>query len=302
MRVRFLLILLLLNITFALEAKFQADSLNGSLGDIIAFSWDITHDHEADFSIKAFDLDDTGIEVLSHISHKTDFGTHLQFETAVYDSVGIYHFPSLVVYTEDAAGLDSLYLQGPDLEITSILSPSDTTFRDIKGLHRIRRPFNLVTLLWIAGGLIILYLVYLIVKRIRVKKSEKAAEEIIIPPEEAHVVALRDLEHLKRSKYLRFEQFKEFHSELTHILKQYYENRYLMDALDLTTSELTDKIKGMGEFDDALVSETSDILEIADLIKFAKAPSNELDSAAALNQAIEIVNRTKLQNDQGENA
>jgi predicted alpha/beta-fold hydrolase len=87
---------------------------------------------------------------------------------------------------------------------------------------------------------------------------------------------------------------------LTHILKQYYENRYLVDALEQTTSEFLATMNAMSEFDESLIRDTHGLLEKADFIKFAKASSDELESGKALNLAIDIVNRTKIQNNQGE--
>ncbi len=282
----------------ALEAQFKADSLNGSLGDIISFSWAISHDPGTKLTLGDYELDGSGIEVLDQKLIPIKNGSQLQFRTSVYDSIGYFKFPTLMLYADGVNGMDSLSLNGPELEITSILSPSDTTFRDIKGLHKIRTPLNLYNLLIIFAILVLIYLAYYLFRRFRHSKTAVADIKVIIPPEEAHVIALRALEQLKRSKYLRFEQFKEFHSELTHILKQYYENRFLIAALELTTSELIEKIQAMNEFDEPFVMETNQILTKADFIKFAKAPSNELESGEALNIAINIVQRTKIQTNQ----
>ncbi|NQV30346.1 MAG: hypothetical protein HQ508_05615 [Candidatus Marinimicrobia bacterium] len=282
----------------ALEAQFQADSLQGSLGDIISFSWLISHTPDEVLTLADYELDGSGIEVLDqHIIPIKD-GSQLHFKTAVYDSIGLYRFPILTLFAEAEGHIDSLLLSGPELEIRSILSARDTTFRDIKGLHRIRTPFNIVTLLIILGSCFLIYVIYYVVKRLHKSKSNPADVKVIIPPEEAHIIALRALEALKRSKYLRFEQYKEFHSELTHILKTYYENRFLIDALELTTSELIDKIQSMSDFDKPFVDDTSQILTKADIIKFAKAPSNELESGEALKAATNIVKRTKIQTNQ----
>jgi len=301
MRLRHILPLLLaVQSLLAVDAVFHADSLHGSLGDVISFGWSIEHDTESLLRVGEYAVDGSGIEVLDQKQMITSTGTDLTFETAIFDSVGIYHFPSITAYVVKGTEVDSLLLQGPDLEIFSILTVSDSTFRDIKGLHGIRLPFNLVILAWIIGSLIILYLVYWLVKRYT--RSEKAITEqkIIVPPEEAHVIALRELETLKRSKYLRFEQFKEFYSELTHILKAYYENRYLIDALELTTSEFMELTSAMAEFNDELLDSTREILETADFIKFAKGSSNELEAGEALSRTIQMVKETMIKDDQGE--
>ena len=286
---------------FALDAQFKADSLWGSLGDIIAFGWQINHAEGADLNFTEIDLEGSGIEVLDRELTPSKGGSYLHFNTAIYDSVGLYSFPSSVVYADVEGITDSLFLRGPDLEIRSVLTVSDTTFRDIKGLHKIRTPINIFYAVLLLAILALAYLIFYLVKRFKKKQVVSIDQKIIVPPEEAHIVALRGLERLRRSKYLRFEQYKEFYSELTHILKEYYENRFLIDALEQTTSELMETMTAMTEFDEDFINETSVLLTKADLIKFAKGRSDELESGEALNQAVDIVKRTQIQNNQGEN-
>ncbi len=295
-----LLVVMMTQTVFGVDAIFHADSLHGSLGDIISFGWTLDHDTNIPLHFAEIELDGTGIEILDQKITKTSTGSDIDFSTAIYDSVGIYHFPSVMAYLGEPDAQDSLILRGPDIEIRSILTASDTTFRDIKGLHSVKLPFDLSILVWVLGVLLIVWLGYLIFKRFSIKDRATKPEKIIVPPEMAHVIALRDLEHLKRSKYLRFEQYKEFYSELTHILKTYYENRYLIDALELTTSEFMDKIGGMAEFNAEQLATTRQILETADFIKFAKGSSNELESGEALNRIILLVKETMIKEDQGE--
>ena len=301
MRYQAILFMMSLTSLIGFEAQFQGDSLKGSLGEILSFGWDIQHPPGAQLTFSEIDLEGTGIEVLDRELVNIEGGSSLQFNTAIYDSVGIYVFPSSIVYLEDSNGLDSLFLRGPDLEIASILTPADTTFRDIKGIHAIRTPINLVYGLILVLVLAVVYLIFHLFRRRNTLKVQSKPLKIIVPPEEAHIIALRAFESLKRSKYVRLEHFKDFYSDLTHILKEYYENRFLVDALDQTTSEFLITMNSMVEFDTELINETQELLEKADIIKFAKAGSDELESGKALNLAIEIVKRTKIQSNQGDN-
>ncbi len=300
MRLRVAIIAFSLTTLFGVDVQFVGDSLKGFLGDIISFGWEIHHPDDASITFSEIDVDGTGIEVLGRELISISGGSRLQFNTSIYDSVGFYAFPSLAVYVKDSNGLDSLFLQGPTLEITSVLTASDTTFRDIKGIHAIRTPINLVYVLIIFILLGLGYLIYYLIKRKQQSQSSSELQKIIVPPEEAHVIALRAFESLRRSKYIRFEQFKDFYSELTHILKQYYENRYLVDALEQTTSEFLTTMNSMSEFDELMLSDTQGLLEKADGIKFAKMQSDELESGEALTLAIGIVNRSKIQSNQGD--
>ncbi len=301
MRFHAIIFALIMTNLFGFKAHFQGDSLKGYLGDVFTFGWEIQHDQQSKLTFSEIDLEGTGIEVLDRKLTNTENGSSLLFNAAIYDSVGIYTFPSSIVYLENADGMDSLFLRGPDIEIASVLTPADTTFRDIKGIHDIRMPINLMIVVIVLLLLVFAYLIFYLIRRFKTSSTPAYLEKVIVPPEEAHIIALRAYESLKRSKYVRFEQFKEFYSELTYILKQYYENRYLVDALEQTTSEFRNTMESMVEFDNELISETHELLEKADFIKFAKASSDELESGKALNKAIELVNRTKIQSNQGDN-
>jgi len=293
---RFLLLITLLaaNTLPGYEVTFKTDSLHGSLGDIITFSWEIRHQKELEVTLGDLDIEGSGIEILNQALNSTEQGSELQFSTAIYDSVGIYEFPSFPVYLQGQNRLDSLILTGPEIEIRSILMPADTNFHDIKGLHKIRMQLNPWAVLVVLTLLVLLYVVYLLYKRYRrIQSAEDAI--IIIPPEEAHLTALRELERLRNSNYLKREDFKRFYSELSRIIKQYYENRYLIDALEQTTSELIMLMESMNEFDPQLVAETNKILNTADFIKFAKGTSSPAESNQMLEKVVEIVNSTRLQ-------
>jgi len=295
------ILLISVSTLLALKADFQGQTLTGSLGDILQFGWRISHDASQTLVFSEVDLEGTGIEVLDRALQEHETETRLIYHVAVYDSVGLYTFPSQVVYAHAGVEIDSLFLRGPDIQITSILTPSDTTFRDIKNTHEIRTPLNLTYVLLFALLLLLGYGGYRLFRKLLRRSTVDSPIRDIVPPEEAHVVALKALESLKRSKYVRFEQYKEFYSELTHILKQYYEDRFLIDALEQTTSEFRATMETLSDFDEGIRSDTMQILEKADLIKFAKAGSDELESGKALNLAVDLVNRTKVELNQGDN-
>jgi hypothetical protein len=60
-------------------------------------------------------------------------------------------------------------------------------------------------------------------------------------------------------------------------------------------------MNSISEFDTDMINETQGLLEKADFIKFAKAKSDELESGKALTMAIDLVNRTKVKSNQGDN-
>jgi hypothetical protein len=298
--VSLIMLISLLSPLVAFEVGFESDSLKASLGDVIQFNWKVDHQASDSIAYRLDPMDGTGIEILSESLEAGKAQSRILFKTAVYDSVGPFQFPQITIYDYSPQAVDSLVLDGPLLQIYSILTPADSSFRDIKGLQRIPTRFNWWILLWLALAGSLIFLIFKIPRFRKLVVKEEEAPVLIVPPEEAHLVALRELEHLRRSKLLSLHQFKDFHSELTHILKTYLERRYLIDALDLTTYELMLSIAPLSEINEEIQAELKQILETSDLIKFAKAQSNELDSGKALTRVVDIVNKTKIENDMGD--
>ena len=107
------------------------------------------------------------------------------------------------------------------------------------------------------------------------------------PPKPPHETALEALSRLEQSDLLRKRELKLFYSELSDILRRYLGARFGVDTLDRTTWEIHRLLKEEGV--SLSVSDTArDILEEADLVKFAKyfpppeIPLKTLDHARTL--------------------
>lgn len=151
---------------------------------------------------------------------------------------------------------------------------------DIKGLQPVERSFSdwwqyLLTGLLIIGG--ILSILYWFLWR---KKPLTEDEEIaLLPPYDRALLAL---EKLDNSKYLIQSEYKEYYSDLTNIVRSYLEDEVHITALESTTGELITKLEmlrdsGSLKLDDASITQFQEVLETADLVKFAKSvPGDEV--------------------------
>lgn len=101
----------------------------------------------------------------------------------------------------------------------------------------------------------------------RGRKEPPPAPEVQIP---AHVTALEKLDQLKKDKIWQQGQIKAYQSQLTFIVREYLEGRYEVQALESTTHEILDQLKTIS-FSDELKAQLKEMLELADLVKFAKA-------------------------------
>lgn len=123
-------------------------------------------------------------------------------------------------------------------------------------------------LLGIVGALFLGFLVFYWLKR-----RGKAEEFTVVKPvikEPAHIIAFRRLTALRKKELWQKEEIKAYHSELTYIFREYLENRYDIQALENTTSEVLGQLKKEG-FSEEQKRKTSDLLQTADLVKFAKS-------------------------------
>lgn len=100
-------------------------------------------------------------------------------------------------------------------------------------------------------------------------EEEKVA---LLPPYDR---ALLELKRLENSKYLIQDEYKQYYSELTSIVRSYLEEDAHVSALESTTGQLIEKLellKDAGELklDDDTIKQFQQILQTADLVKFAK--------------------------------
>jgi hypothetical protein len=97
------------------------------------------------------------------------------------------------------------------------------------------------------------------------------------PPPPAYVVALGALDQLESKQLWQNEQTKAYYSELTRILREYLEGRFDVQALEMTTRQITTKLGQRTDFDQGLAKELGKLLQLSDLVKFAQArPAVEL--------------------------
>lgn len=89
-------------------------------------------------------------------------------------------------------------------------------------------------------------------------------------PVPAHVEAMQALDALAEKKLWQNGQEKQYHTELTDILRLYIEHRFDVQALEKTTDEILDELYELAETQKASLVNLDQILQLADLAKFAK--------------------------------
>jgi hypothetical protein len=110
----------------------------------------------------------------------------------------------------------------------------------------------------------------------------------IIPPYE---IALNDLKILEEKKLWQQGQVKEYHSEITEIIRKYFEERFNFKALEMTSAEILGVLSYIEEGKKVL-NLSNDFFTNADLVKFAKFQPLTKVNDEMMKQAYEIVDVT----------
>ena len=201
---------------------------------------------------------------------------------------GTYRLPDIVVLR---GGKDTLVFEGVDLDVKTM--PVDTAtyqLHDIKG--QMRYPLTpgevmpWVMAFWLAAGLVILVVCLLLVRK------RRATGEVAAVRDPAHVVALRALDKWRDEAFWAPERQKAFYSGITDTLKTYIEERFGVDAPEMTTAELFDALRDEKSIPADLREELRGVFECADFVKFAKHVASGEENARALPTAVRFVNST----------
>lgn len=184
---------------------------------------------------------------------------------------------TVLFFDEDTLKLPSLpvrlrngkTLLSNELELMVMPTPSPDDLNDmapIKDIHREPADWTdyLPWILSVLAVLALLGLVYYFVNK--QKKSRILSRSLALPP---HELALRKLDALQRKNLMASGQIREHYAVLTDILREYLEKRFEVPALESTTPE-TMLALGNSSFPDAMLAPLQQLLEKADLAKFAR--------------------------------
>lgn len=148
---------------------------------------------------------------------------------------------------------------------------------------------------WIIGILAVLLLMalaYYIVKRIRERKSLipfAQPEKPKLPPYEQ---AIKELDEIKQSKLWQQGKEKEYFTSITDTLRRYLVDRFGINAMEKTSAEILDSVKGIDEIVPAF-EKLEQVLKLADFVKFAKFRPLPDENDLSLVNAYFFVNQTK---------
>ena len=193
-----------------------------------------------------------------------------------------------VHYHTDMGKAEQILTDPVDVKIKSVgKKPTDKEdIRPIKGPVKFSLKFIRE---WLLGCLAAILKVFLIVKIIRRRRKQNLDPESLLLPAER---AGKELERLNAKGYLEEQKIKEYYTELSNILRRYFERQHAMIALESTTDEILSELKKK-DFVSGVTTDSKDVLQACDLVKFAKeVPSRSLATDLSV-KILSIVERTK---------
>ena len=195
-------------------------------------------------------------------------------------------------------GEDTLRLMVTTFEIDST---SHTIF-DIKPQRTLKFKFGEISgyVTWTIIAIIILVLLFLIAKRILAHYG-KSFSDIFkpAPPLPPHEIALRDLKKLHSERLWQEDKHKLYYSGLTDILRAYIAGQFGVGALEMTSDEIIEAMRGV-EIPQKQKMDLTELLRDADLVKFAKAMPEAEANEAAYTMALNFVEQTMPQPEEEE--
>ncbi len=123
-----------------------------------------------------------------------------------------------------------------------------------------------------------------IIKKIKIEPK--------LPP---HQQALKEIERIKGDKTLRTADPKTYYTELTDVLRTYMEERFGFNAMEMTSSEIIDKLQEIN--DKESIKDLMYLFQTADLVKFAKHSPLMNENDMNLVNAVDFINNTKVEPD-----
>ena len=284
------------NLLLAIVVSASIDSTMLMLGDQTAMHLSVTHEANEQVQLPVFGetLQD-GIEIVDRGAIDTttlpDGRLQLSQElmlTSFQDSLFAIQ-PIAVVSGEDTFWTEPMAL--------NVIQPfevdSSLAITDIKDIER--APiwwWGIIRWILLVAGLLLL--VDLAFRLWRWYDSRRQPQEEVVNPEllrPADEVALEKLDEIKATKIWKDGKVKEYQTELTDVVREYIGRRFGVQSTEKTSDETLRAMKPLIEKD--LYGSLSKMLQLADLVKFAKWHTTPDENESALMTAYDFVNQTR---------
>jgi hypothetical protein len=275
------------------QARIQTelDTTLVTVGDRLMLTVSIDHSPEASVSWPD-SLDMSPFEVLEARVLPVETSAGGARSTAILTmtvfELGELELPSLEVIVSGPGGAtEVLRTDRYGVEVVTVGADEGGDIREIRGPLWI--PVSVVRIaLWGLLLLLLLGLAIVAYRRMRRPEPEVDIRRAAAPLRPAHEVALEALATLEASPTLERGQIKEYHIEVSDIVRRYVEERFHVEALEMTTREVLAGL-AQADVDPRFREGLRRFLDQCDLVKFAKVRPDAAASLRVLTLGRELV-------------
>ena len=202
-------------------------------------------------------------------------------------AIGRHNLPSITIkYTDVDGNNGSIQTPAYRFEVQSVKPPGATEMKEIKGPWSVPPNWFLyilvvLLLIVIVGALVFLYL------RKRAKPIDLQSE--VVSQRQPHEIAYEQLGRIEGMNWIAQGEMKVYHTEISHVIRQYIAARYRIPALELTTQELLDRL----QFENIPRERIRHFFTNCDLVKFARYSPTKPEAHERMEEAHRIVDETK---------
>ena len=273
----------------------SVDSSNYLVGDYITYTLEVRGDKNIQIATPFIRDSLKKVEIIRELHplskeenniKSTTFGYILSY----YDSASITIPPIAIRYKTPGDSQEKIVLSNPvTFNVHKVKVQQQAEIKDVKEPIKIPLDWKFILLIALIV-LVILALAIFFYLRYKKKKAEQPVKKKIIRIP-AHVRALSALNNLEGEQLWQKGKVKEYHSNITGIIRGYFEERFNLPALELTTAEQMQQLQKVSAAENIL-EETNQFLNNADLVKFAKFNPLPSVNDEMMKQAKDIVTKT----------
>lgn len=262
-----------------------ADVEEVQVGDDLRLSLTVRHPPGGDFvppvmvDFAPFEVIDSTTEELSPIE------TLLHYRLAAYRLPEDLEVPALTVrYRNETGAVAEIQTLPVPVRLVTSLTPDVTEIHDIKGPAALAVPRDWSLLFWLLVALLAAVLAYIIYRRFqREPEDVRSAPARLLPAPDVEADAA--LRTLWEKGLVEKGEYEPFYTELTEIMKRYAGRRFEVPYLERTTAEILIDLRPK----EAAASALAPILNVSDLVKFAKQVPEAKLARDSYTQARELI-------------
>lgn len=276
-------------------ARAYTDKANYEVGDYINYAIEISHNHDlrvfkptlGEFA-KDIDVIKSDEPVVEENKGKKKI--IYRFIISKYDSADV-TVPSIPVTYQMGNDTTSfeIFTNPVSFSVRTLPVVTSAEIKDVKPPVVI--PMELLTILLILLVILLLILLALYLYRRHQKNKQQKGERKRVYLIPAHVKALTELHALEEKKLWQQGLIKEYHSNITEIIRRYFEDRFEILALESSTTEILEQLTRV-VLPENIYRTINDFLNNADLVKFAKYKPLPAVNEEMMKQAVDIVENT----------